>query len=161
MNQIRICVTTLLLALLAWPSSGLAVEEFSLEFLLALDREVSGLLGAYLEAVPECPVRNDTPIRLWVLDAAWLRTRAVLDEAKDIEHDAASEFPVHYWEVYLTRSREYLEVFGSLQRRYHEDTLPDSALCVQMELQILEADSLWSIAELNLFVRLTEEGYNE
>jgi hypothetical protein len=33
--------------------------------------------------------------------------------------------------------------------------------CVQLELLILEMDSIWHSAELDLFNMLSEEGYNE
>lgn len=149
-------------ALLALPSPGAADEVFTLDFLLTLDREVSGLLDAYLEAIPECPVRMDTPLRLWVLDAAWLRTRAVLDHAASVYPvDDPPGFPVGSWDAFLAESEGYLDVFRSIQVSYHEESFPDSVQSVEMELRILEADSVWRNAELELFTRLAEEGFHE
>ena len=149
-------------ALLTLPSSGAADEAFTLDFLLTLDREVSGLLDAYLEAIPECPVSMDTPLRLWVLDAAWLRTRAVLDHAASVlPGDDPPVFPMESWEAYLARSEGYLDVFRSIQVSYHEEPIPDSIHSVEMELRILEADSVWRNAEQELFTRLAEEGFHE
>jgi hypothetical protein len=136
--------------------------SFFLDFLRDLDIEVAGLLDAYLEAVPECPVRSDTPIRLWVLDVAWLRVSGILDTALELDsHAFGPDFPSREWEVYLQASSSFLTVFGTISETYHLDSVPDSTRCIELETDLLRADSLWRETESNLFLRLAEEGYHE
>lgn len=137
-------------------------SSFSLDFLRNLDIEVAGLLDAYLEAVPECPARPDTPIRLWVLDVAWLRVNGALDTALELDSTSFDPyFPSQEWEAYLQASGDCLAVFGTISETYHLDSVPDSMRCIELETDLLRADSLWRVAESNLFMRLAEEGYHE
>lgn len=158
-------VAALLLLLLAVPSSGRAQTEgtaFPLVFLRDLDNEVAGLLDAYLEAVPECPARADTPIRLWVLDVAWLRADGARSTAMALDtREFGPDFPAPEWEAYLLASGALLDVFGSIAEAYHSDSVPGEMLCIGLETDLLLADSLWRAAELTLFERLAEEGYHE
>jgi len=136
--------------------------EFSLEFLRNFDTEIAGLLDAYLEAVPECPLREDTPVRLWVIDTAWIRANGALETALSIDtRGFGSDFPVLEWETYLSASGDYLEVFGTVQKAYHLVPPPDGPGSLELEMHLLRADSLWRMAELNLYERLAEEGYHE
>jgi hypothetical protein len=139
-----------------------AGSSFSLEFLRDLDIEVAGLLDAYLEAVPECPARADTPIRLWVLDVAWLRVGGVLKTAMELDTlGFGTGFPMQEWVLYLQASGTFLDLFGSISETYHSDSVPESQRCIDLETDLLRADSLWRVAEFNLFERLAEEGYHE
>lgn len=136
--------------------------EFSLEFLRNFDTEVASLLDAYLEAVPECPIREDTPVRLWVIDTAWIRTSGALETALSIDtRGAEAGFPVPEWEDYLSATGDYLEAFGTVQEAYHSVPPPDGPGSLGLEADLLRADSLWRVAEFNLYERLAEEGYHE
>jgi hypothetical protein len=137
-------------------------HSFSLVFLRDLDIEVAGLLDAYLEAVPECPARADTPIRLWVLDVAWLRVSGALDTALRLDSTGfAPDFPLQEWEAYLQAAGDCLAVFGTISETYHSDSVPGMMRCIELETDLLRADSLWRVAEFSMFERLAEEGYHE
>jgi len=123
-----------------------------------MDREIEGLLDAYLEAVPECPVHPDTPVRLWVLDLAWLRADAVINEAETLNTGSfLSGSTMEVWSEYLFSSKEYLNVFLEIQQAYHNTDVPDSILCIELENELLNIDSIWSVDETNLFESFVEE----
>lgn len=131
-------------------------EPHIMQFIVNFDREISGLLDAYLEAVPECPVYPDTPVRLWVLDLAWIRADAAINEAESLR----AVFPdsiAEVWSSYLNSSKEYLRVFSVIQRTYHQIDVPESSICLELEHELLIADSIWRIEEINLFELFTEE----
>jgi hypothetical protein len=159
----HVCVALLMLA--SAPPVGsvqMDASSFSLEFLQNLDIEVAGLLDAYLEAVPECPAREDTPIRLWVLDVAWLRVSGALDTALELDSSCfRPDFPLQEWEAFLQASGDCLAVFGTISETYHSDSVPGTIRCIELETDLLRADSLWRVAEFTLFERLVEEGYHE
>lgn len=153
----------LILILALIPVAGKAVaahlpEPRTMQLIVDTDREIAGLLDAYLEAVPECPVYPDTPIRLWVLDLAWLRADAAISEIKLINEGAVfSDSTVDVWEAYLFSSTEYLRVFSEIQRIYHQTNVPDGAVCIELESMLLNIDSLWHIHETRLFELFAEE----
>ncbi|MCD4847786.1 MAG: hypothetical protein K8R76_06315 [Candidatus Aegiribacteria sp.] len=134
------------------------LSDSCLDVIVDLDREMAGLLDAYLEAVPECPITPETPVRIWVLDVAWLRANAALDIAETLDiHTISSDNLSEAWTGYLNSSQQYLNVFRIIQKTYHEDILPDSYLCIELENQLLEYDSLWSLEETTFFELLAEE----
>lgn len=160
-----ICITMktilliLILALLPVEGNTAEVripEPQVIQFIVNFDREISGLLDAYLEAVPECPVYPDTPVRLWVLDLAWIRADAAINEAEALI-TIFSDSTAEVWSSYLNSSKEYLEVFSNIQRTYHQTGVPESSVCIELENELLIADSLWRIDEMKLFVLFTEE----
>ena len=123
------------------------------------DREVAGLLDAYLEAVPECPVRPDTPIRVGVLDLAWLRADAAMEQLDGL--DIARHIPdtmAYVWTEYIASTRRLLDVFTEVQEAYHGPVLPESLLCMELEDRLIRADSIWRRSERALFELLAEEG---
>ncbi len=129
-----------------------------MQFLANFDREISGLFDAYLEAVPECPVYSDTPVRLWVLDLAWIRADAAINEAETL-NSMFTESTSEVWLSYLNSSKEYLRVFSDIQRTYHQTCVPESSVCIELENGLLTADSLWRIDEMKLFELFTEEEF--
>lgn len=131
-------------------------ETHVMQFIVNFDREISGLLDAYLEAVPECPVYLDTPVRLWVLDLAWLRADAAINEAEALG-SVFSDSIAEVWSSYLNSSREYLEVFSDIQRTYHLTVVPECSVCIELENRLLIADSLWRTDEMEFFELFTEE----
>jgi hypothetical protein len=152
-------LSTLILVLL--PVEGHAAqtripEPHIMQFIVNFDREISGLLDAYLEAVPECPVYSDTPVRLWVLDLAWIRADAAINEA-EILVTVFTDSTAAAWLSYLSSSAAYLRAFSDIQRTYHETVVPDPSVCIELENELLLADSLWRIDEMNLFELFTEE----
>ena len=121
-----------------------------------MDREMSGLLDAYLEAVPECPVREDTPVRIWLLDLAWLRATSSMR--------AAASYPLpekegleEAWSTYLKTSAEFLSVFRNVRDVYSEGLFSDSSLSLELERRLISADSLWQTAEVHLLNTFAEE----
>ncbi|MCK4806452.1 MAG: hypothetical protein KAT09_02335 [Candidatus Aegiribacteria sp.] len=157
--MMKTILSILILALL--PVEGHTAETRILEpqvmqFLINFDREISGLLDAYLEAVPECPVYPDTPVRLWVLDLAWIRADAAINEAETLG-TAFSDSTTEVWLAYLNSSKEYLRVFTDIQRTYHQTVVPESTVCIELENGLLSADSLWRIDEIRFFKLFTEE----
>lgn len=134
------------------------VRSDHLQVLLDVDREVSGLLDAYLEAVPECPVRSDTPIRLWVLDLAWLRAGAAIDSL--LELDPVGFLPesrLDAWMEFTANTEGLFRVYTEVQRLYHGTSLPDSSTCVELEDRLINADSTWRHAQMTLLEYLSEE----
>ncbi len=131
-------------------------EPAIMQFIVNFDREISGLLDAYLEAVPECPVYPDTPVRLWVLDLAWIRADAAICEAETLVTVFSDSIAVA-WLSYLDSSAAYLRVFSEIQRTYHETPVPDHSVSIELEDELLIADSLWRYYEMNLFKMFTEE----
>ncbi|MFO8183842.1 MAG: hypothetical protein R6U39_06670 [Candidatus Aegiribacteria sp.] len=152
-------VLSALILCLTFPSAA-AASPGTFPLLVDLDREVSGLLDAYLEAVPECPVLPDTPLRMWLLDLAWLRAGAAIDELMELDGEAL--FPEDssrsVWDEYVTLTGNLFEVFSEIQSAYHGPLLPDSAVSVELEARLLEADSAWRRSEMVLFELLSEEG---
>ena len=133
-------------------------EPRSMQLIVNLDREISGLLDAYLEAVPECPVHPDTPVRLWVLDLAWLRADAAIDEAETLLYGSLpSDSAAEAWTSYLASSIEYLNVFSEIQRTYHQTAVPESTICIELENSILYTDSVWRTDEIKLFELFAKE----
>ncbi len=158
--MIRLSVILYISALLV--SAGSAEAQRSsdpcFDIIVNFDREMAGLLDAYLEAVPECPITPETPVRVWVLDVAWLRASAALDTAETLDiHSISSYNFSEAWTSYLHSSQQYLNVFRIIQKTYHEDILPDSHVCIELENQLLEYDSLWSLEETVFFELLAEE----
>lgn len=127
-----------------------------MRFIVNFDREISGLLDAYLEAVPECPVYPDTPVRLWVLDLAWIRVDAAINEAEALG-SVFSDSTAEAWSSYLNSSREYLGVFSDIQMTYHLTVVPECSACIELENRLLIADSLWRIDEMEFFELFTKE----
>ncbi|NOQ22851.1 MAG: hypothetical protein GQ565_09445 [Candidatus Aegiribacteria sp.] len=131
-------------------------EPQIMQFIVTFDREISGLLDSYLEAVPECPVYPDTPVRLWVLDLAWIRADAAISEAENL----ITVFPdstAEVWLSYLNSSKEYLRVFSDIQRTYHQTGVPESTVCIELENALLITDSIWRIDEMKFFKLFTKE----
>jgi hypothetical protein len=129
-----------------------------MEPLVMLDREVSGLLDAYLEAVPECPVRQDTPLRMWVLDLAWLRADAAIDEVMNVDYsELFTDNQMVVWDEFRLRTKALFDVYTEVQRVYHESSPPDTGLSIRLEDSLLEADSLWRESEMILFETISEE----
>ena len=131
-------------------------EPAIMQFIVNFDREISGLMDAYLEAVPECPVYPDTPVRLWVLDLAWIRANGAICEAETLAA-VFSDSIAEAWLSYLDASAAYLSVFSDIQRTYHETVVPDHSVCIELENELLIADSLWRHYEMTLFKMFTEE----
>jgi len=129
------------------------VSQGSLQFLSDVHREISGLLDAYLEGIPECPPRADTPIRLWVIDLAWLRAEAALEELRLFD-PAQLPVPDSVWNGYLQAAQSYFATFTRLQQLYHASALPDSSACILMENSIITADSIWQLRETDLYQSL-------
>lgn len=152
-------IFTVLTLCLAFPSAA-AASSGAFPLLVDLDREMSGLLDAYLEAVPECPVLQDTPLRLWLLDLAWLRAGAAIDELMELDGDALlpDDSSRSVWTEYVTLTGNLYDVFSKIQSAYHGSRLPDSALSVELEVMLLEADSAWRRSEMALFELISEEG---
>jgi len=130
-----------------------------MDVLVNADRELAGLLDAYLEGVPECPARPDTPLRVWVLDLAWLRADAAIDEMADV--DMTRRLPdtlAFAWTDFVSSSGRLFDVFTEVQEAYHRPEMPDSQLCVELEDRLIRADSVWRSSERVLFELLAEEG---
>ncbi len=142
----------------SYPADAQVPDSQTMSFLMDMNREIEALLDAYLEAIPECPVHPDTPVRLWVLDLAWLRADAVISEAVTLNTASLfSESTIKAWTEYLLSSKEYLNVFLEIQQVYHDADVPDSALCIELENKLLNIDSIWNIDETNLFKSFVEE----
>lgn len=128
------------------------LEPLTMDLIIDLDREISGLLDAYLEAVPECPVYSDTPLRLWVLDLAWLRADAAIKEIETLNAEVVfSDSTAEVWSAFLISSKEYLSVFSEIQGIYHRTGVPESTVCIKLESELLNIDSLWRLDEIELF----------
>lgn len=124
-----------------------------------MDREVSGLLDAYLEAVPECPLRPDTPLRLWVLDLAWLRAGAAIDSVLKMDPpQQLADSQLGSWADFVGCTGDLFDVYTTVQRAYHGPTLPDSSECILLEDHLIRADSIWCHSERVLLELLSEEG---
>jgi hypothetical protein len=121
-----------------------------------MDREMSGLLDAYLEAVPECPVREDTPVRIWLMDLAWLRASGTVRESSGIRLYLSGDL-LAAWQTYLKNSSRYLTLFRSVRDVYNRDDLPDSSLSLELETQLMDMDSLWHESEALLLNIYAEE----
>lgn len=117
-----------------------------------LAREMAGLLDGYLEAVPECPPRPDTPVRLWQMDSAWLRANAVLGAVVDTAGTGAEP----EWTGYMQACRGLMAAYRSVLDAYHAG-LPDSASAVRLEDGLLAACSLYADRENRLLSTLEEE----
>lgn len=156
----RLSVTLYISALIISVGSAQAhqLSDSCLDVIMDFDREMAGLLDAYLEAVPECPITPETPVRVWVLDVAWLRASAALEIAETLDiNSISSDNLSEAWAGYLHSSQQYLNVFRIIQKIFHEDTLPESHLCIELENQLLEYDSVWSLKETVFFELLAEE----
>ncbi len=129
-----------------------------LDQLVAMDREVAGLLDAYLEAVPECPAGEDTPLRLWVLDLAWLRADAAIDSVSRLNYSVL--FPDSQkviWTDFISATTELFAVYTEIQQFYHDASPLDSIECMELEDRLIMTDSLWRGSEAVLFSTIAEE----
>jgi hypothetical protein len=132
-------------------------EFLALARLTAFDREMAGLVDAYLEAVPECPPRIDTPVRLWEMDISIIRARLARAHLfpltgflPDIETRLA-------FKHYLYASDRYMSCFAGLLESYRVGGLPDSAAAIALEDGLIEADSVWTDCGAALFGLLEEK----
>ncbi len=154
--SVILCISSLLISV--GSAQAPRLNDSCFDIIVDLDREMAGLLDAYLEAVPECPITPETPVRIWVLDVAWLRASAALSTAAALDiHSISSAEISEAWTGYLHSSQQYLNVFRIIQKTYHEDILPESHLCIELENQLIEYDSLWSLEEAVFFELLAEE----
>lgn len=160
-TTMKIIFFTLILAIIPYTVDAVEPrlpEPLTIDLIVDLDREISGLLDSYLEAVPECPVYTDTPVRLWVLDLAWLRADAVINEIEILNTEAVfSGRTAEVWSVFLFSSKEYLRVFSEIQGIYHQTGVPENTVCIELENDLLNIDSLWRLSEIELFELLLEE----
>ncbi len=148
MKRFSIILCTSFLLFSVGSANAQRLNDSCFDVIVDFDREMAGLLDAYLEAVPECPITPETPVRIWVLDVAWLRASAALSTAAALDiHSISSADISEAWTGYLHSSQQYLNVFRIIQKTYHEDILPESHLCIELENQLLEYDSLWSLEE--------------
>ena len=154
--SVILCISAVLISVR--PAQAQQLSDSCLDVIVNFDREMAGLLDAYLEAVPECPITLETPVRVWVLDVAWLRASAALGTAETLDiHSISSADVSEAWAGYLHSSQQYLNVFRIIQKTCHEDILPESHLCIELENQLLEYDSLWSLEETEFFELLAKE----
>ncbi len=147
---------TLVICLSVAPVTQTDTDQYFITVVDRMDREMSGLLDAYLEAVPECPVREDTPVRIWLLDLAWLRATGSMRDAASFslpEIEGLEEA----WSRYLKTSAEFLSVFRYIRYVYSKGIFPDSSLSLELERRLLSADSLWQTAEVHLLNTFAEE----
>ncbi len=149
-------LTAIVLAVALSASSPGGGEELGVHDLAQLSREMTGLLDGYLEAVPECPPREDTPIRLWRMDSAWLRAGAVFEAVMDTATAPAGAGPVA-WRAYTRSCGDLLDAYADVMEAYHGG-LPDSVGAVRLENGILTACSLYAAREEALLDLLEEEG---
>ena len=156
MKKIIFILVLVLLPVDGYTASSSIPEPEIMQFIVNFDREISGLLDAYLEAVPECQVYPDTPVRLWVLDLAWIRADAAITEAETLI-TVFSGSTEEIWLSYLDSSVEYLRAFSDIQRTYHQADVPERSVCIELENALLTADSLWRIDEMKFFELFTEE----
>jgi hypothetical protein len=126
-----------------------------LEDLIGLSREMTGLLDGYLEAVPECPPRADTPIRRWRMDSAWIRAAAVFEAVCDTAGAPAGADSAA-WREYIEACNSLLDRYEELMEAYHGG-LPDSAAAERLEDGLLGACSLYAAREEALLDLLEEE----
>jgi len=135
-------------------------EPPSVDFLAHLDRELSGLLDAYLEAVPECPVHPDTPLRLWVLDLAWLRAKSAVDSLLMIDGTAFTTDSL-LWSRFVSGTLDLFEVFSGIQEVYHETDVPGDSMCIKLEDMLISADSTWRHYETVLLDSISKEEHDD
>ncbi len=158
MKRLSVILYMSVLLIMICSAEAQQLSDSYLDVIVNFDREMAGLLDAYLEAVPECPITPETPVRMWLLDAAWLRAAAALDTAETLDIHLNSSYNLaEAWTSFLNSSQQYLNVFRTIQTTYHEDILPDSEVCIELENQLLEYDSLWSLEEAVFFELLAEE----
>lgn len=151
----------ILLSLTAVHASALSEDGTgrAMSVILDLDREMAGLLDAYLEAVPECPLRSDTPVRNWVLDLAWLRAGAAMERAEQLDLGAGTSVEMrNAWRNFLYSSREYMRIYHEITQACRDGFIPDSSFYIDLEDRLLACDSIWSLDEEVLFEILAEEG---
>ena len=122
--------------------------------LMGLDREVSGLMDAYLEAVPECPVREDTPVRLWLLDLAAFRASAAISRLHAAPCDGVPEAAL---KSYLASCESYIRLYAGLQEFYHGGGYDDPARSMELESLLIRADSVWLASGAALFGAMGEK----
>ena len=127
--------------------------------LLLLDSGMAGLFDAYLEAVPECPAREDTPVRFWLLDLAGSRASAALRNSVHLlgrtrDRDLRSALKSYLWTC-----SAYLDSFSDVRDMYRAPGAPDSAGAVGAEDGLFERDQAWLDAGSALFALLAEEGW--
>jgi len=134
------------------PVAPVSSERAFISLIDRMDREMSGLFDGYLEAVPECPVLEDTPLRIWLLDLAWLRASGTLTAARAFPlYDADLE---EAWHAYIVTSVDYLKRFRHVRDVYARGFLPDTSLSIDLERMLFNADSVWQLSEealLNTF----------
>ena len=125
--------------------------------IIHLDREIAALFDAYFQAVPSCPVNESIEVNNWIMDIALLRASFAYRNAIYLPHSPDS-IVNNAWVNYLDASLEYITLFSTIQKIYHNTVLPDSTVCVNIENELLLCDSLWSIRETELFQILAEKG---
>ena len=160
-KRILFIFVVLLNVFTVYGSSGTTGEAITFSYLLwNLDREVAGLFDCYFEAVPECPVRQDTPVRLWLLDLAWLRATAAFQEAQIIE-DGVVPYPdlVDPWQDYIQTTEEYITFYEDLRNFYHDRTVTElDEYSLILEDSLICIDSIWLEKHGVLFSLLSEKG---
>jgi len=154
--HIAVMFVALLTLLSVGPGPLPNAKELALGRLTGLDREMGGLLDAYLLAVPECPPMEDTPVRCWGMEAAGLRAEVtrrsalwVLWYMPDVETRSALKH-------YLAACDSYLSECGATIRAYCRGELPGAAEAVDLEDSLLQVDSVWSERGAELFDLLEE-----
>ena len=153
-------VRSLLLSVVAVVSVSAAASDEPAEVLMQLDREVAGLLDSYLEAVPECPVREDTPVRLWLLDLAWLRASLAVERAQGISAwiSGQGEEIELAWDSCLASIDDCLVLYEELRDFYRTPAWEAPELSMLLEDSLIYTDSVWMQCELDLFGLLNEKG---
>lgn len=127
--------------------------------LLLLDSGMAGLFDAYLEAVPECPARDDTPVRFWLLDLAGSRASAGLRNAVRLLRRTRDSDLRSALKSYLWTCSAYLDSFSDVREMYRAPAPPDSAGAMEAEDGLFERDEAWLDAGSALFALLAEEGW--
>jgi len=147
------CLLSVLICLIQNPAAPDSEEIAFISLIDRMDREMSGLFDGYLEAVPECPVLEDTPIRIWLLDLAWLRASGTLTTARAFSSPDDADLE-EVWHTYIATSANYLKCFRHVRNIYARGFLPDTSLSIDLERMLFNADSIWQLSEealLNTF----------
>lgn len=126
-----------------------------LPVIINLDREISALFDAYLQAVPRCPMEEGSEVDNWIIDLAFLRANKAYQYAVYLPHSPDSILNTA-WMNYLNASLQYIEIFAVIQKAYHNTV--DSAASVYLENELILCDSIWSVSETALFQILAEKG---
>ncbi|MBC8428875.1 MAG: hypothetical protein H8D05_01385 [FCB group bacterium] len=155
----KILITILLgITVLFYSVSAQETEEDTvnpLGIIIHLDREISALFDAYLQAVPQCPISKGNEANNWIIDIALLRAKFAYTLALNFPQSPDSTL-TNAWIDYLDASLQYIEVFSVIQKTYHSSV--DSIVSVALENELILCDSLWSVRETDLFQILAEKG---